>query len=51
MNNHHTDHFFKLKNKNNTDEEYNICVDVWKDNNMNTVKDFLEWNNDRFRFV
>ncbi len=34
-----------MKNKNITDEEYNICVNAWNDNNMKTFKDFLEWYN------
>jgi chromosomal replication initiation ATPase DnaA len=34
-----------MKNKNITDEEYNICINAWKDNNMKTFKDFLEWYN------
>ncbi len=34
-----------MKNKNITDEEYQVCVDAWKDNNMKTFKDFLEWYN------
>ena len=34
-----------MKNKNITEEEYNICVNAWKDNNMKTFKDFLEWYN------
>jgi hypothetical protein len=39
--------FNKMKNKNITDEEYNICVNAWKNNNMKTFKDFLEWYNNR----
>ena len=34
-----------MKNKNITDEEYNICVNAWKNNNMKNFKDFLEWYN------
>jgi hypothetical protein len=36
-----------MKNKNISDEEYNICINLnaWKDNNMKTFKDFLEWYN------
>ena len=34
-----------MKNKNITDEEYNVCINAWKDNNMKTFKDFLEWYN------
>jgi hypothetical protein len=34
-----------MKNKNISDEEYNICINAWKDNNMKTFKDFLEWYN------
>ena len=37
--------FNKLKNKNITDQEYNVCINAWKDNNMKTFKDFLEWYN------
>ncbi len=25
--------------------QYNICIKAWKDNNMKTFKDFLEWYN------
>ena len=35
----------KMKDKHITDEEYNICVDAWNNNNMKTFKDFLEWYN------
>jgi hypothetical protein len=35
--------YSKMKNKNTSDEEYNICINAWKDNNMKTFKDFLEW--------
>ena len=41
----HKAFFNRLKNKNITDEEYNICVDAWNNNNMKTFKDFLEWYN------
>ncbi len=34
-----------MKNKNISDEEYNNCINAWKDNNMKTFKDFLEWYN------
>ncbi len=34
-----------MKDKNITDEEYNICVNAWNDNNLKTFKDFLEWYN------
>jgi hypothetical protein len=34
--------FNRMKNKNITGEEYNMCVNAWKDNNMKTFKDFLE---------
>ncbi len=37
--------YSKMKNKNISDEEYNICINAWKDNNMKTFKDFLEWYN------
>ncbi len=32
-----------MKNKNISGEKYNICLNAWKDNNMKTFKDFLEW--------
>ena len=35
----------KFKNTNITDEEYQVCVNAWKDNDMKTFKDFLEWYN------
>jgi len=41
----HDKFFSTMKNKNISDEEYNICVNAWKDNNMKTFKDFLEWYN------
>ena len=31
--------------KNITDDEYNVCINAWKNNNMKTFKDFLEWYN------
>jgi hypothetical protein len=37
--------YSKMKNKNISDEEYNICINAWKDNNMKMFKDFLEWCN------
>ena len=41
--------FNKMKNKNITVEEYQVCVNAWKDNNMETFKDFLEWYNKKHR--
>ncbi len=44
LNYHHMKHFLtNLKKK--TNEEYNVCVNAWKDNNMKTFKGFLEWYN------
>ncbi len=37
--------YSKMKNKNISDEEYNVCINACKDNNMKTFKDFLEWYN------
>jgi hypothetical protein len=37
--------YSKMKNKNICADEYNICINAWKDNNMKTFKDFLEWYN------
>jgi hypothetical protein len=34
-----------MKNKNISNEEYNICINAWKDNHMKTFKEFLEWYN------
>ncbi len=28
-----------------SNEDYNVCINAWKDNNMKTFKDFLEWYN------
>ena len=41
----HKDFFNRLKNKNITDDEYNICINAWNNNKMKTFKDFLEWYN------
>jgi hypothetical protein len=45
--------FDRMNNYAITDEEYNICVNVWKNNNMKTFKDFLEWyyNLDVLQFI
>jgi hypothetical protein len=37
----HEAFFNRVENKNITDEEYDICVNARKDNNMKTFKDFL----------
>jgi hypothetical protein len=37
--------FNKLRNKNIADEEYKVCLNAWKDNNITTFEDFLEWYN------
>ena len=37
--------YSKMKNKNISKDEYDICVNAWKNNNMKTFKDFLEWYN------
>ena len=41
----HDEFFSKMKNKNITDDEYDVCINTWKDNKMKTLKDFLEWYN------
>ncbi len=28
-----------------SDDDYKICINAWKDNNMKIFKDFLEWYN------
>ena len=39
------DWFSSLKNTNITPAEYEHCLQVWKDNKMKTMKDFLKWYN------
>ena len=36
-----------LRNENITDEEYACCQRVWEEHNMQTMRDFLEWYNNR----
>ena len=36
-----------LKNENITEEEYRHCRDVWVEKEMTTMKDFLEWYNNK----
>ena len=35
--------FSKMKNANISKDEYQVCVNAWKNNNMTTFKDFLKW--------
>ena len=42
---HMKNFLINLKIKSITDEEYNICINAWKDSNMKTLKDFLERHN------
>jgi hypothetical protein len=35
----------KMKNKNISDDEYNVCANAWSDNNTKTFNDFHEWYN------
>ena len=37
--------FSKMKNANISEDEYQVCVNAWKKNNMTTFKDFLKWYN------
>ena len=41
----HEAFYNRLKNKNITDEEYEICINAWNEHKMKTFKDFLEWYN------
>lgn len=41
----HEAFYSSLKNENITEEEYRYCQQVWEDNEMSTVKDFLAWYN------
>ncbi len=41
----HEAFYSSLKNENITQEEYRYCQQVWEDNEMTTVKDFLVWYN------
>jgi hypothetical protein len=34
-----------MKNANISEDEYQVCVNAWKNNNMTTFKDFLKWYN------
>lgn len=37
--------YSSLKGKNINKKQYNYCVRVWEENNMKTMKDFLQWYN------
>ncbi|KAK2158321.1 hypothetical protein NP493_1808g00009 [Ridgeia piscesae] len=39
--------YSRLKNENISDEDYTYYQRVWRDNNMKTMRDFLEWYNNR----
>ena len=41
----YNDWFSSLKNKNIDEEDYKYCLQVWNDNKMKTMKDFLKWYN------
>jgi len=41
----HEAFYNRLKNKNITDVEYEICVNAWNEHKMKTFKDFLKWYN------
>ncbi|KAK3741920.1 hypothetical protein QZH41_001681 [Actinostola sp. cb2023] len=41
----HATFFSYLKNKNITEEEYQYCQRVWKENGMETFREFLVWYN------
>jgi hypothetical protein len=42
---HHEAFYSTLKNGNISAEEYQLCQQVWKDNNMTTMNEFLTWYN------
>ena len=39
--------FSRLKNEGISDEDYASCQEVWCDNGMTTLRDFLVWYNNR----
>ena len=43
----HQDFFSTLKNTNISNEEYTYCQQIWKDEEMTTMKDYLIWYNNR----
>ena len=43
----HQDFFSTLKNSNISNEEYTYCQQIWKDEEVTTMKDYLIWYNNR----
>ena len=43
----HQDFFSTLKNSNISNEEYTYCQQIWKDEEMTTMQDYLIWYNNR----
>ncbi len=41
----HDDFYSRLKGENISKEDYDLCQHVWKENNMQTFRDFLIWYN------
>ena len=41
----HEDFYSQLKGSNITAEEYKLCQKIWKESDMNSMKDFLIWYN------
>ena len=41
----HEAFFSTLKNKNISEEDYQYCQQVWSNNNMQTIREFLIWYN------
>ena len=39
--------FSSLKNTNISKKEYKFCLDIFRDNNMTSIKDFLVWYNNK----
>ena len=43
----HEDFYSTLKNRNITEEDYAYCQRIWREQNMNTMRDYLMWYNNR----
>ena len=43
----HEAFFSTLKNENISSEDYQLCMNVWQENNMKTMNDFLVWYNNK----
>jgi hypothetical protein len=43
----HEAFFSTLKNENISAEDYQLCLNVWKENDMKTTKEVLTWYNNK----